>query len=82
MDAHLSEGLRYRVVPDTALHEASLLRLDCTKASAKLGWRPRTTVDDALRLTAEWQEQSRAGTDMQAVSLGQIQAFQSLTEGR
>lgn len=80
MDSHLSGTIRYRVVPDADLHEASQLRLDCAKAAAKLRWRPRTSVDDALKLTAEWQDQLRSGADMQTVSLGQIQAFQSLAE--
>jgi CDP-glucose 4,6-dehydratase len=78
---HLEGGIRYRVVPDPALHEATELRLDCSKASAKLGWRPRTSVDDALRLTADWQNKLLSEKDMQAVSLGQIQAFQSLAQG-
>jgi CDP-glucose 4,6-dehydratase len=79
--AHLEGGVRYRVVPDAALHEATHLRLDCSKASAKLGWRPRTSVDDALRLIAEWQNHLLSEDDMQAVSLDQVQAFQSLRQG-
>jgi CDP-glucose 4,6-dehydratase len=78
LGAHLEGGIRYRVVPDAALHEATQLRLDCSKAAAKLGWQPRTSVEDALSLIAEWQKQLLAAQDMQAVSLGQIQAFQSL----
>ena len=81
LGTHLQGGIRYRVVPDAALHEATQLRLDCSKASARLGWRPRTSVDDALRLTADWQNQLLSEQDMQAVSLGQIQAFQSLQRG-
>jgi len=81
LGAHLNGGVRYRVVRDAALHEATQLRLDCSKASAKLGWRPRTSVDDALKLIADWQNQLVSEKDMQAVSLGQIQAFQSLAEG-
>jgi CDP-glucose 4,6-dehydratase len=77
---HLEGGIRYRVAQDAALHEATQLRLDCSKASARLGWRPRTSVDDALRLIADWQNHLLSEEDMQAVSLGQIQAFQSLPE--
>jgi CDP-glucose 4,6-dehydratase len=39
--------------PD-APHEAGILKLDCTKAAALLGWRPALGIDDALRMTAEW----------------------------
>jgi CDP-glucose 4,6-dehydratase len=82
MGTHLDGGIRYRVASDGALHEATQLRLDCSKAAARLGWRPRTSVDDALRLTAEWQNQLLSEQDMQAVSLGQIEAFQSLGRRR
>jgi CDP-glucose 4,6-dehydratase len=77
LGAYLSGGIRYRVERDPALHEATQLRLDCSKASAKLDWRPRTSIDDALRLIADWQNQLLSDQDMQAVSLGQIQAFSS-----
>jgi CDP-glucose 4,6-dehydratase len=81
LGAHLKGGVRYRVARDAALHEATQLRLDCSKASAVLGWRPRTSVDDALELIADWQNQLLSEKDMQAVSLGQVQAFQSLAQG-
>jgi CDP-glucose 4,6-dehydratase len=80
LGTHLPAGLRYRVVTDPDLHEATQLKLDCSKASVKLGWQPRTTVDDALKLTADWQTQLLADNDMQAVSLEQIEAFQSLAK--
>src|SRR5262249_54048927 len=37
-----------------SLHEASMLRLDCTKARIRLGWRPLLSIDDALSLTVTW----------------------------
>jgi CDP-glucose 4,6-dehydratase len=77
LSALLKGGVRYRIEPDLTLHEAGVLKLDCSKASARLGWQPRTNIDDALRLTVEWQNEQRARTDMQAISLGQIQAFES-----
>ena len=81
LGAHLKGGIRYRVVPDAALHEATQLTLDCSKAWTKLDWQPRTSVDDALKLIADWQNQLIAEEDMQAVSLGQIHTFQSLAQG-
>lgn len=36
------------------LHEAKMLRLDCTKARLGLGWTPVTGFDDCVRLTAGW----------------------------
>lgn len=37
-----------------ALHEANLLILDITKAKFKLGWEPRTDIEDCCALTADW----------------------------
>lgn len=38
----------------TAVHEASLLNLDCTKAKALLGWKPRLDLQDTLNDTLQW----------------------------
>jgi CDP-glucose 4,6-dehydratase len=35
-------------------HEAELLHLDCSKAAARLGWRPVWTADTAIERTADW----------------------------
>jgi CDP-glucose 4,6-dehydratase len=37
-----------------AAHEAGLLNLDCTKAKALLGWKPRISLDEALAETLAW----------------------------
>lgn len=79
LSTRLEGGVRYRVHPDPVLHEATLLKLDCSKAAARLGWRPRTTIDDTLGLIADWQNSLLAGQDMQTVSLAQIHAFHALT---
>lgn len=38
----------------SAVHEASVLRLDCTKAKTLLGWRPRLGLGEALERTVDW----------------------------
>ena len=80
--AQLKGGIQYRVVQDAAMHEATMLKLDCSKAATRLGWRPRTTIADTVRLIADWQNHFLSKSDMQAVSLGQIQAFESLLQDR
>lgn len=44
----------YRVDPATTLHEANMLQLDCSKASAMLGWTPRLSAEQAIELTIRW----------------------------
>ena len=39
---------------DQAPHEANLLMLDISKAKFKLGWEPRTGIEECCKLTAEW----------------------------
>lgn len=36
------------------LHEAGLLKLDCSKARARLGWTPLLGLDDAVSWTVDW----------------------------
>jgi CDP-glucose 4,6-dehydratase len=53
-------------------HEAGYLKLDSSKARARLGWRPRWRLATALDKTWEWHTAWRKGQDMQAVSLAQL----------
>ena len=66
------------VRPDRAQpHEATLLRLDCSKARAELGWRPRFRLQDALDKVVEWHKSVTGGGDARAISLAQIDDYQS-----
>lgn len=64
---------------DTALqpHEASLLKLDSSKANARLGWCPRWNLEGALARTLNWHQAWKRGTDMHAFSLAQIHDYES-----
>lgn len=58
-------------------HEAGLLKLDCSKARAQLGWRPSLPLDDALVWIVEWHKRVNAGEDAAAVTLAQIAAYRA-----
>jgi CDP-glucose 4,6-dehydratase len=58
-------------------HEAHSLKLDSSKAKARLGWRPRWTLQTALGHTLEWHQDWRRGSDMAAASLQQIHAYEA-----
>lgn len=47
-------GAEWRQDLQPGMHEARLLRLDSSKARAKLKWHPRWTLDTALEKTMEW----------------------------
>jgi CDP-glucose 4,6-dehydratase len=53
-------------------HEAATLKLDCSKAYARLGWRPLIDLDTALSLTVEWYRADCTGEDMRKMTLDQI----------
>ncbi|NIJ20031.1 CDP-glucose 4,6-dehydratase [Sphingomonas naasensis] len=54
------------------VHEAGLLRLDCSKARAALGWRPGLTLEQALDWIVAWHKAIGRGEDARAVTLAQI----------
>jgi len=56
-------------------HEAHYLKLDCSKAKARLDWHPRWHLEDVLGAIIEWQRAYRDGKDMQALTLGQIEIY-------
>ncbi|MBI4968772.1 MAG: CDP-glucose 4,6-dehydratase [Rhodospirillales bacterium] len=56
-------------------HEAHMLRLDSAQAIAKLGWRPRWDVEQALDQTIAWYRRWQAGEDARALMLDQINQF-------
>ena len=59
-------------------HEAGLLRLDCSKARAALGWRPSLTLDQALDWIVSWHKAVAGGADARAVTCAQIAAYQAI----
>ena len=62
------------------LHEAKLLKLDSAKARAQLGWSPRLSLDDSLALTADWYRRFYDGEDVHALTLEQIDTYESAIE--
>ncbi len=61
--------------------ETETLRLDATRATEALGWRPRWDADEALRRTLDWYRAWYAtGTDtarIRELTLSQIDAYQA-----
>jgi CDP-glucose 4,6-dehydratase len=69
-------GLRWTLDDGPHPHEARYLKLDSSRARARLGWRPPLGLDAALEATVAWYRELDAGADMRAVTTGQIAAFQ------
>ena len=60
-------------------HEAGLLRLDCSKARAMLGWHPALTLDKTLDWIVAWHKAVSDGDDARATTLAQIADYRTLS---
>lgn len=67
-------GYKVEIDP-TALHEATHLKLDCSKAREHLGWLPRWNLQTALKNTVSWSKTYQSGHDMFSYSVNQIEDF-------
>lgn len=59
-------------------HEATYLKLDCSKARARLGWQPRWSLADTLGHIVDWHKAHAGGADMRAFTLAQIGVYQNI----
>ena len=58
-------------------HEANYLKLDISKAKARLGWQPRWPLATALELITSWHQAYLANVDLKKLCLAQIQQYSS-----
>lgn len=68
-------GMEYEIIGDANLHEATNLKLDCSKAKALLGWYPRWDLDTALESIITFTKAFTEGSDIYQLCISQIQQF-------
>ena len=56
-------------------HEANFLKLDISKATQKLLWEPKWSLETALEKIVAWNHEVNRGADATTVSLRQITEF-------
>ncbi len=72
------DGAGFRIeASGEALHEAHLLKLDISKARARLHWQPCWDLGTCLASIVQWHRARLTGSDMRTVTLDQIAAYQS-----
>ena len=74
------DGARCESDPRAHPHEATFLKLDCSKARARLGWQPRWHLERALEETVGWYRAYCTGADVRKLSLGQIATYSAQPE--
>lgn len=68
---------RWELVAGDHPHEAGLLAVDAAKARARLGWRPRLPLKDAIAWTADWYKRAQSGEDASQLVAEQIKAYET-----
>ena len=73
------EGARWAAEADPSnLHEAHHLKLDISKAQARLGWKPHWDILTALEKTVDWHRAWLAGADMRSYCENQINDYMAM----
>ena len=60
-------------------HEAYYLKLDCSKATARLNWSPKWDLEHTLAKVIEWVQAYQEQSNMRDMSLTQIQEYRTAT---
>jgi CDP-glucose 4,6-dehydratase len=71
------EAARWEKEGSDQPYEATLLKLDCSKARAQLGWIPKWNLETATTKIVHWQRAYQAKENMQEFSLAQINQYMS-----
>jgi len=69
------ENAQWRMDEAEQPHEAHHLKLDWSKAEARLGWRPALRLKDALAITSAWYLAKQQGERMHPFTMGQIATY-------
>jgi len=71
------DGASWNLDKGSHPHEAGFLKLDISKAKARLHWQPTWQLDDTLKRIVDWHQAWLNGEDMQAVCFHEVQDYMS-----
>lgn len=74
------KGARWKVDEGEHPHEAQMLKLEWSKAAARLKWRPALTLRNALRMTTDWYRAWANNAEMRRFTEEQLEAYRSIVE--
>jgi CDP-glucose 4,6-dehydratase len=69
------ESASFEIDTNPQPHEASYLKLDCSKAKAELDWTPIWNIETTLQSIVEWNKAYLDGQDMKIITEMQIKEF-------
>jgi len=68
-------GAKWSVDNQQHPHEATQLRLDCSKARSRLSWHPRWGIEQTIDKIVDWHKAYDQGANMQEITLAQINSY-------
>ena len=74
---HWGDGMKWINRYDGGPHEASFLKLDCSKLKTTFGWKPRWNLETAIEKVVAWSRVWVAGGNVRACMNQQIEEFLS-----
>jgi CDP-glucose 4,6-dehydratase len=72
MVATWGDGASWELDKNNNPHEAGFLKLDCSKAAARLNWQPKWNLENTLNLIVNWHQDWRAGKNINEQCLQEI----------
>lgn len=69
------DGARWTLDECVHPHEATYLKLDCSKAKSFLGWQPRWTLEQALDAVVEWNRSYYRGQNVREITAEHIRQY-------
>lgn len=77
IDSRWPDPIAWQIDTGPHPHEATYLKLDSSRAKARLGWTPKWGLAEGLDAIVEWYLALRDGTSVREITLAQIQRFSS-----
>jgi CDP-glucose 4,6-dehydratase len=77
LNEYSGKRISWEVGPTSRLHEAHLLVLDSAKARMMLDWKPRWTLEQALKAVVRWHNALEAGESLRDVVIQQITSYEA-----
>lgn len=72
---HWGDGASWSNVADDGPHEMTYLKVDASRARARLGWAPRLPLQQALAWTVDWHRRLNNGESARAVTEEQLTSY-------
>lgn len=72
------EGASWCVDKADHPHEATYLKLDCSKAHLRLGWEPKWDLQTSMKAIVDWHKAEMNGDDLRCLCLSQIGDYERM----